>query len=288
MKKTNFLKIALTLVFAVAFIGVFGQAKDVNLTVNNTVAHTVTVNKTIPFYVTPDSYFNPSYVGPAWTVTSTFLWSFDGATLTGAVDPSTVTPTFSSNSVINPDITFNETGAYVLAVRESSPDCPGTIQLQSITVIAEPDMNFSVADDLDNCGSLPAQDVLFNIVDNTATTFRVDWTYNVDELAADKSTVLNARVDLDATITDQAFANPGNNLVLRNQAFPVLNNRVTRYVFTLTGINDAVSRVSDYVDFLGRNIAATTFENYAPTGTATWTVTVLPAPTTGPIFHLAN
>lgn len=286
MKKTNFLKIALTLVFAIAVIGVFGQAKDANLTVDQTVAHTVTVSKAIPFYVTPDSYFNPGYVAPGWAVTSTFLWSFDNAVLTGAVDPSTVTPTFSSNTVINPDITFNETGNYVLAVQESSADCDGSIRLQSITVIAAPTTDFGARPDVEQCGAIAvATDVLFDIANNTAADYLVDWTYDVDELAADKTTLLAERADLDATNTDDAFAANGAGLVLSNQTFPVLNGRVTRYTFTLTGINDEISRRSDYVSG-GRIWPVVTFVNHTVGADDTFIVTVLPAPTTGPIYHL--
>ena len=129
MKKMNILKIAFTLVLAISFSVAFGQAKDADLTVDNGTAHTVTVGKAIPFYVTPDAYFNPLYAGTD-VVTSTFLWSFDNLVLTGGSEPAPGDGVFSDNSVINPDVTFGATGAYVLAVRESSADCDVTIQTQ--------------------------------------------------------------------------------------------------------------------------------------------------------------
>jgi len=287
MKKTNFLKIALTLVMAVAFIGVFGQAKDANLTVNNATAHTVTVNKAIPFYVTPDPYFNPNYtlVG-GWVVsgTETFLWNSDG-TLTGTSNPGT-DATYSSTSVINPDITFPVTGAYVIGARESA-DCFGTIQLQTVNVIAAPTTDFGGrADDLDNCGNLAAMDVLFDIDVNTATTFWVDYTLTIDNLLADKVT-LDANISTTPT-ANKVYAAAGDGLVLENRAFTVQNTKVTRYTYTLTGINDAVSRVSDYIAPNGRAWPIATFTNYAAGADDEFVIVVLPAPTTGPIFHLAN
>lgn len=298
MKKMNILKIAFTLVLAISFSVAFGQAKDASLTIDNTVAHTVTINKAIPFYVTPDIYFNPGYVTPAWTIVSDFLWNSDG-TLTGTSNPGTE-PTYTDATISNPDITFTQIGAYVLGAQEISTDgCAGSIQLQSVTVIDVPDLGFTVADPADNCGDVAATDVLFNIAVNGETNYRVDWTYNVDNLAADQLSVTDALdgtgpslLNLDATNTDDAFAGSGAALVLTNQAFPVLNTQVTRYTFTLTGINGAVSRVSDYIAPLGRSLAATNFTNYPVTGgasgDATFVLTVLPSPTTGPIYHLAN
>ena len=285
MKKTNFLKIALTLVMAVAFIGVFGQEKPVHFSVDNGTAHTVTVNKAIQFFVTPDTYFNPNYtVGGGWVVTSTFLWNSDG-TLTGTSNPGT-DATYSSTSVINPDITFPVTGAYVIGARESA-DCNGSIQLQTVTVIAAPSMDFGGrADDLDNCGDLAAMDVLFDIDANTATTFWVDYTLTIDNLLADKVT-LDANISTTPT-ADKVYAAAGDGLVLENRAFTVQNTKVTRYTYTLTGINDAVSRVSDYVAPNGRAWPIATFTNYAAGADNTFVIVVLPAPTTGPIFHLAN
>lgn len=304
MKKMNFLKIAFTLVLAFVIAGASAQVMDGNLTVNNLTAHTVTINKAIPFHVTPDAYFNPLYnAGGGWVLSGTeiFLWNSDG-TLAGTSNPGTE-PTYSSSAVINPDITFTQVGAYVLGARESSPTCLGSIQLQTVNVIDVPDLGFTVADPADNCGDVLATNVLFNIAANGEGTYLVDWTIDVDNLSADKLTITDnydgdadvanpSGTDLDVTTTDAPHPASGVGLILTNQAFPVLNGEVTRYTFTLTGINGAVSRVSDYIAPLGRSLAATNFTNYPVTGgasgDATFVLTVLPSPTTGPIFHLAN
>ncbi len=134
---------------------------------------------------------------------------------------------------------------------------------------------------------------MFDIANNGADAvdgsgdYLVDWTYDVDNLLADKATLDDELAASDATNTDDAFATSGTGLVLANQAFPVLNNKVTRYTFTLDGINEAVSRRSDYIAPLGRNLVGA-FTNYVPGADNTFVVMVLPAPTTGPIYHVPN
>jgi len=227
-------------------------------------------------------YFNPNYnAGGSWAVTSTFLWSF-------TVNPASFT--ISNTGVINPDITIGTVGDYTLNVLETSADgCPGVTPTSiAIHVLAAPSFDFGGRADVSQCGGLAATNVLFDIGVNGADDYLVDWTYDVDNLLADKSTLDDELAASDATHTDAAFAASGAGLTLVNQAFPVLNNKVTRYTFTLSGINDAVSRVSDYIAPLGRNIAATNFTNYAPGADATFVVMVLPAPTTGPIYHIPN
>lgn len=292
MKKSNFLKIAFTLVLAFAISGAFAQALDNNLAVD--VNHTVTVGKTVPFYVEPDAYFNTNYtVGGGWAVTSTFEWSFDNATLTGAVDPSTVNPTITGPTTINPSITFAETGAYTLAVRESSATCDGDIKLQDIVVIAVPTTDFGARPDVAaDCGPLNAYTVVFDIAANTATDFKVDWTLDVDNLAFDLGSVTDeldgtgpSTLDLDESITDADFVAAGTGLTLRTQDFVVVNGEVTRYTFTLTGINDAVSRACDYDGTTWPSVAAD-WISYAVGGDNTFVITRLPAPTTGDIYHI--
>jgi hypothetical protein len=284
MKRGNLLRTVTSVAIAMFVAnGVFGQIMDANLTVDETTDQYVTINKALPYHVTPDPYFNPNYdAGGGWLVTSDFLWSF-------STEPGGATPVFSDNTAINPDITLDVIGDYVLDVVETSADgCAGTTRQLNIHVLAAPTFDFGARLDIEQCGDMAATDVLFDIADNTATDFLVDWTYDVDNLLADKVTLDDELAASDVTHTDDAFAAPGAGLVLANQAFPVLNSKVTRYTFTLTGINDAVSRVSDYIAPLGRNILATNFTNYAAGADNTFIIVVLPAPTTGPIYHLPN
>jgi len=288
MKKSVLLKIVVGAgLFMFLGFNASAQQKDANLTVDQTVEQYVTITKAMPYHVTPDVYFNPNYIAPGWTVTSDFLWSF-------AVNPAVFA--ISDATVINPDITIGSLGDYTLNVVETSTDgCADATPTQLlIHVIAAPTFDFGARPDVEQCGSIvAATDVLFDIANNGADVvdgtgdYLVDWTYDVDNLLADKITLDDELVALDVTNTDDAFATSGNGLVLANQTFPVLNNEVTRYTFALTGINEAVSRRSDYIAPLGRNLVGA-YTNYAPGADNTFVITVLPAPTTGPIYHVPN
>jgi hypothetical protein len=265
------------------------QVKDANLTVDQTVDQYVTINRAVPFHVTPDAYFNPNYTAlGSWVVSSAFTWSSLPA----------ASASFTSTTAINPDVTFNAVADHTLSVFETSADgCADATPVQILVhVLAAPTFDFNgLADILNNCGNVAAMDVTFAIANNGADAvdgtgdYLVDWTYNVDELAADKSTVLvDHALDLDAIHTDASFTTSGNGKVLVNQAFPVLGSHVTRYTFTLTGINEAVSRQSDYCVAPRGPKAAATFTNYPAGADNTFVVVVLPAPTTGPIYHIPN
>jgi hypothetical protein len=281
MKKGNLLRIVTSVAIAMFVVfGVYAQEQDANLTVDQTTDQYVTVNKALPYHVVPDPYFNPGYVAPGWTVTSSFLWSF-------TVDPSSFT--ISNTTVINPDVTIGEVGDFTLNVVETSTDgCAGTTTSISIHVLAAPTCDFGGVADVEQCGDMAATNVLFDIANNTATDFLVDWDYDVDNLLADKSTLDDELAGLDASNTDDAHAAAGSGLVLTNQAFPVLNSKVTRYTFTLTGINDAVSRASDYIAPGGRVWPIATFTDYSPGADDSFVVMVLPAPSTGDIYHIPN
>jgi hypothetical protein len=70
--------------------------------------------------------------------------------------------------------------------------------------------------------------------------------------------------------------------------FPVINNgtrnAVTVYTYTYTSINDQASRFGDFL--INPTAVAANFLYYA--NASTITVTVYPAPITGPIFHIDN
>ncbi|NOQ27754.1 MAG: hypothetical protein GQ564_20515 [Bacteroidales bacterium] len=279
MKKMNFFKIAFTLVLAISFSVAFGQAKDANLTEDQTVDMVMTVGTEVPFYVAPDAYFNPGYVGPGWTITSSFLWSF-------AVDPASFSfDAVNTATTIAPDITIGTAGSYVLNVVETSTDgCAGTTRSVNVDVLDAPTADFSVGD-VEQCGDYTAA-VLVDIADNTATLFEVDYTLVVQNYLADKVTVDGAVIST-TPITDVALGTPGAaQTLIASATYGVLNTKVTRYTFTIDGVNDAVSRVSDYIPSIRDGAAANTL--YASLTDDTFIVTVLPSPTTGPIFHLAN
>ena len=305
MKRGNLLRVCTSVAVAMLVAtGLFGQQKDANLSAPNTINDTITQGSTMPFYVTPDTYFNPNYnAGGSWAVTSSYLWSFDNATLTGAVDGSaTTTPSYSdpnnpantrADTVINPDITFDGTvGDYVLAAQESSrTGCAGTIQLLNIHVVDTPSVRFPVGvlyNDVDQCGTYthnggaPVQVTIGGGKD----TYWLDWTLVVDTMNANGTVSLGPVTSKNISQTNQVFAASGNVNLDAATAFTVVNNRVTRYTYTLSGINDRISRKSDYIHVVRDSNPGDYTERLG--ADLTWVVIVRPAPTTGPIYHLPN
>ena len=300
MKRGNLIRTVTSVAIAmfVAY-GVYGQQIDANLTANNTVNDTISIGSTMPYHVMPDVYFNPNYnAGGGWAVTSEFLWSFDGAVLTGASYPGGA-PTFSdplavstqADTLINPDITFDGTiGDYVLGAQESSrTGCAGTIQLLNIHTVDTPSVSIAYAD-IDQCGDYAAVGGAGNPVQVTIgggkDTYWLDWTLAVDTLASDGTTVLGPVSSANITQTNQVHAASGLVDIDAVTTFDVVNSRVTRYVYTLAGVNDRISRKSDYIHVVRDGNAGDYTEHLG--ADLTWTVIVRPAPTTGPIYHLPN
>jgi len=295
MKRGNLLRTAASVAIAmfVAF-GVFGQQRDANLTVTNAVNDTITIGTEIPYHVTPDAYFNPNYTGGGgWAVASEFLWSFDGAVLTGASYPGAA-PTFSHSSgslqadtLINPDITFDGTiGDYVLAARESSRSgCAGTIQLLNIHTVDTPSVSIGYAD-IDVCGNYALGGPVQVTIAGGKDTYWLDWTLVVDSLTADASTSLGVIAPSGISQTDQVHAASGLVDIDAVTAHNVVGTYVTRYTYTLGGVNDRISRKSDYIP-VTRDATQGSWTEYGGAD-LTWVIIVRPTPATGPIYHLPN
>jgi hypothetical protein len=281
MKKSSLLRIFASIAIAMFVAnGIFGQAKDAGLTQDQTANDTISLGATMPYHVTPDAYFNPNYTsGGGWAVTSSFQWSFNSGTFAGASEPGGGSTSISNATVINPNITFTgATGDYVVGVQETSTDgCAGTIQYLTIVVIDTPNVAFTTQGaDVEQCGAYGPVDVEIDI-SGGKDSYQVDYNLLVEELSADQSSVLATVSDNDNT--DVAFASSGTVTLLSAQNYTISNNRITRYTYTLQGINDRISRKSDYLagsttEYLGSDLS--------------WIVIVKPAPTTGPIYHVPN
>ena len=275
MKKMNILKIAFTLVLAISMSAVFGQIQDVNV-VDNGATFTMTVGSEVPFNVAPDSYFNPNYnAGGLWAVSSDFLWSF-------SVNPASFS--FDDATSIAPDITIGTIGSYTLNVLETAAGgCPsGSGTSVAVEVIDVPDVNFP-ANPADACEIVGVTSIPITIENNGASAYNIDWTLDVDELSFDQATVLSSLAQ--EVNTDDAFALADTELDSR--VLTTISSHVTRYTYTITGINDAVSRVSDYIP-VTRDATQPALTEYTPQTKATYVVVILPAPTTGIIYHLSN
>jgi hypothetical protein len=68
--------------------------------------------------------------------------------------------------------------------------------------------------------------------------------------------------------------------------FNVIESKATVYTYTLTSINDQASRFGNFIALNGVATDLSAF-TYYPSGES-YTVTVYPTPTTGPIFHIPS
>ncbi|MBN2214139.1 MAG: hypothetical protein JW723_07835 [Bacteroidales bacterium] len=298
MKRGNLLRTVASVAIAmfVAF-GAFGQQRDANLSVTNAVNDTISIESEIPYHVTPDAYFNPNYNGGGgWVVSSAFLWSFDGAVLTGASNPGSI-PTFAdplgvstqADTLINPDISFDGTiGDYVLAARESSrAGCAGTIQLLNIHTVDTPSVRIPVGyADVDQCGTYAHGGPVQVTIAGGKDTYWLDWTLVVDSLTADASSSLGQIPALNITETNQVHAASGDVDIDAATTFVSVDNKVTRYTYTMGGVNDRISRKSDYIP-VTRDATQASWTEYGGADLV-WIVIIRPAPVTGPIYHLPN
>jgi len=319
MKKTNILKIFMTLVLAFVISGAFAQLNDPagDYTSTDTDAtHKVTIGTRVPFWVEPDSYFNPGFEAAVNAVTgaalqtyisgakaeivSTFVWSVPTAPAGGVATPSNQ----SDNYV---EYTFTvATGDYVLSVVETAGACPGTAETMTVTVVDEPTMAWVTADQ-DGCspvtsaviaditGDLDGDDMtLFwsftasNVDSDWDGVFPVDAAYNETDITA-AAAAAESVSDFDfASGTAQFFAATGNQTLIASQDWDAMNSAITIYTFTLEGVTDKVSRKSDYLNvFSAADLTDETI--YTQYGTSDVVrIVVRPAPATGPIYHITN
>jgi len=235
----------------------------------------------------------PNYnAGGSWAVLSEFLWSFNGAVLTGASFPGAA-PTFDdplgvstqADTLINPDVTFDGTiGDYVLAARESSRSgCAGTIQLLNIHTVDTPSVSIGYAD-IDQCDNYTVPGGIIQVtIAGGKDTYWLDWTVVIDSLAADASLLGNVSTTPTA---NQLHAASGLVTIASPASLDIVDNKVTRYTYTLSGVNDRISRKSDYIP-VTRDGTQGSWTEYGGADLS-WVVIVRPAPVTGPIYHLPN
>jgi len=309
MKKSNFLKIVMTFAFAMIMFGASAQMWQDSTVVGDEI-DTVTVNTTVPYYVQPDTYFNPGFgsIGDTATVNSTFTWDFSRF----ADAP---TPGWQSNTQAGGDnagnyieVTFNATNGVdeFIYVTETSltGSCPGTPVSLEVRVIAAPTVTLATDNDgggilgydrvggLTFCeGDLRLADGVYATLTNgmagNSPSYDLQYTLDVDTLNVGTATWGNvAGSSSDFTGVNYVDGIDVNSYPLIKPADPydceVIGGTTyaTRYVYTIVSVNDRISRKGDYL--------AGSAQYYPATGTATMTIIVNPAPVTGPIYHISN
>ena len=308
MKKTNILKITLTLLLAFALNGAFAQFVASTSTASEAI-DTVTVGATIPYYVQPDAYFNPSFstIADTASVESTFAWDVTGVTGASLIWQSVNATAGNGNYV---EVNFGNTNGagQTISVLETAPaGCnAGSAITMEVRVIGTPAVSFSP----DNAGtvlggsgatlSFCEGDARLSDVVQLAFTqadlpnnpsYLASYEITVDTIQAD-ATVSNIGARTETFSGASAVASNANTLDLAQPTggFVCITNgsgvkRSTVYKYTILGVNDRISRKSDY---LTNSAGAATGWTLYDTNAETVQITVNPVSVTGPIYHISN
>ncbi len=319
MTKKYFLKLAMTLVVAFIFTGVMGQdLEDGNyVEIETSVITYHTADKTLGFYVKPDATYNPDYTSASgWTLSSQsgWEWTYSG---TGTVTESANHVEIEDPGVGNFTITVKETNSLLV--------CDGDEVVETVVILPAPTMAFDAGGvDLgDQCGDLADHEISFDITAEGLANGLIWAQWRLQEYPVvidfgDGTTSLGAQIGSDevyvwnkGTATDPVDINGYNwtmtddggffdgdvtddpalsELTLsmtRNYTLPAGHNGyLYRWVIgTDDGVNDRISRKSDYID----NDLVNNPENFTAYGTeGTIDIYVMRAPETGPIYHIPN
>ncbi|MFO7656382.1 MAG: hypothetical protein R6W78_04890 [Bacteroidales bacterium] len=316
MKKGNLLKlftgIAMTLFVA---NGLFAQVEVADYAAISGAAteiDSVTVGSTTRLYVKPDAYFHPGYVAPGWSLTPGFSWTWTIPGAAGTADAGEATAT--ADVWVQVDWSVTAGGPYEITVTETASaafgGCTGDTNvwvsvIDSATVAFTSGAGYIDNDTLSVC---EGDGSLSNIVQATFTgirTFQLDWSLEIATLASDKSKELYwslAKVSLGGT---QAYAvekdGAGGNQEVNINAttfnlsrptdntYTAINDgtrkKITLYSYAINGVNDRISRKSDYLNNPTPNTNGWTWYDTTP---KTVVIKVNPAPVTGPIYHIPN
>lgn len=324
MKKTNILKIALTLVLAFAFSSTFAQI----LIDYEDVAEVSyqTTGQTFRIYVEPDLAYNPSWVAATNAgidADARWTWTYPGGLVTGT--PATGAPA-NQNWVefVGPTVG----GPYSVTVAESNQatGCTGAASAaQDITVLAAPTAdiagssganvwNVTLADhDYDICGDALAENITVTLTETGVPAILASYAYYVqvrivilqpDDTEED---VVSTTAFLNRTIAAKQATGTadGGTDVLTTGAMPVLTydwglgatDSRTMYEFTIlkpsdaavaagNGVVSAISHKSDWLTLDGGG-DVTTYP-FADLANVTVVYVVNPTPTTGPIYTIPN
>lgn len=319
MKKRITSKLMATVAVAMLFVGgAMAQVHD-GTTVPGAAANYatgdptyITEGKTVPMYALPDAYYHPNYdvAGANFELTDGFIWTWTEAT---------TTLTFTQNLAGEDNYVAVAAPAgsavgspYTVSVTETADaaygGCAGAAQTLAVNVVTVPDVTIGGNATYTFCdgAAAPISDVQSTITGGWQN-YRLVWTLEIatldatnakdryydDETGAGGQAGQKYAVE-NTTAIPQAIATAAAAPDLMTVAsFDVITNDLTGdpsatvYTYVLTSINDQASRFGDYIGLGGDNTNPAAFMYYAA-GPETVTVTVYPAPETGPIYHIIN
>lgn len=308
----------MTLVLAFVITGAFAQVVNSDAVEGGNVGvnadegiDSLVIGAVAPYWAEPDSYYHPDYdaAAPAWALTAGFTWNWSiplnpgaGAAITGGGAP--------ANYV---EITFSAAGLYQIAVNEQAPaamgSCQGSDTTMYVRVITTPTVTFTGDDDgngilgidISACeGGARTEDVVQATFSNDKATYQLDWDlvirtldgtstpdewFNFDKSSA--GAALAYARDFDGAAGTQVTGITGSTHDLDKPVggWTVINNKVTEYIYTISAVNGRISRKSDYLTNSAQDAASWSWYDQTD---ETITITINPAPVTGPIYKISN
>ena len=322
MKKTNILKIAMTLVMAFMITGAFAQVADADYSEYdaNTAVPTnvdyVTAGATMGYYALPDPIYHPAYVTPAWTLDAAGVWAFTtpGATVDYPV------ATYPANYA---EITFGGAGDYITSIVESytAAGCDGSTTVMNTTVLPIPTATLTGAigeagwgttavNTYQRCGVAAGENLTATFAELGVLAANAHYAYGIQQVVTGYNAAggvvvgptTTTLVNYNSTLKAVGGAD-GGTMLTATTGLPLVQFAAadvqTKYEYTLitaadltaagvggTGIASQISQKSDYLAItLAGNLSGTTV--YAFTGnTITYTLNL--PPVTGPIYYIPN
>ena len=323
--KTRLLKI--TLSFAMLFIaaGAFAQnlgdpfGSDYNLSSFTTGEDSAIVGTQIPYYIDPDPVINnlsgnydTTSLNANQGIFTSFNWSVTGGSHAAG------------DFTLNYPAPSDDTSAYVVVTMPTSPtaggdadtlevyeynpsaaSCPGPTRQVPIRIFDEPSFDVSANDQVDTievCDGSNITLTLNNVADNGINKggnvkFLMDTsvtTVNAGDYSTDVSTV-NTATDIVISRLESAALTDGNYNFFTRTLTAVdghgdASPDITKYTYTFKGMNDHISRKSDFYHIPDlTNVNDTDFTFYGPSGNDDAVVyVVFPTPQTGEIYYVPN
>jgi hypothetical protein len=311
--KMNIFKMALTIAAVFIFTGATAQTPGTAVPGTPAVAFAddgstyMIEGATIPLYALPDNLYHPNYAPngtPAiYTLTDGFTWLWSQTQITG-----TETLGFSQNGEEDNYVALTapagSAGTYTVNVIERAPlawggcdDGAGTDI--TINIVAAPALGFGGNQVAEACAGGTFPTAINAIISGGWQNYRLAWNLQIHTMD-DGGSVLNYYTDETGAgesavqiyaeeFTNAAFnavAGPGNHDIMTVGSFLNIDEKTTVYTYTLTGINDQASRFGNFIALGGDDSVPGNF-TYFP-AVDTYTVTVLRAPSTGPIYHIPS
>lgn len=324
--KARLLKI--TLSFAMIFIaaGAFAQQQmddpyDYDMPsfqASGDTEDSLTVNTSIPYFIDPDPVINSlpgTYDTSATNASQGIVTSFDWTANDIGGNSSSISLSYSTFpsadtsavAILTTGGTATSGDADTLEVYEYNPGvgCPGPVRQVPVRTFAAPSFDVSdndVVDTIEVCSGSDVTLTLQTVADNGIAKYgTVDFLMDTSVANVSGNDYSNVTTGID-NATDYVLSKPesaaltGGNFDLFTRNLVAQDGdtdgdpEVTRYTYTFKGMNDHISRKSDFYHLPDQNSpGATDFTFYGPSGNDDAVVyVVFPTPQTGDVYYVPN